>query len=886
MIPMKALALALLSSAALVCAAQRLPIAFERNQGQADQGIEYLARTGGYTLALSGGGAQMVARDLHVSVTFSGSRTAPAETEGKLPGVVNYLVGRDRAAWHTGIPTYSRIRYRDVYPGVDAVYYGREGGLEYDLVVAPGAQPRLIRIRYAGARGLRIDAAGDLIIEAAGGTLRQKRPVIYQEIAGLRQRVEGGYELHGDTVGFRLGAYDRTRPLVIDPALTWATYFGGGLTDQALAAAFDSSGNVYATGSTQTSRGDVDVFVTKLNPTGTSVIFTAVFGGGLGDDEAKGIVVDSTGAVYIAGATDSDDFPLVANTQNLAGLGTDAFFAKLDPTGKTLVYSNYLGGSSDDIAFAAALDSGGNLWLGGATISVDLPVSRSGVQRTYAGGIDGFVAEIDPTGKMIYTSYLGGTGDDYVFGIAVDAAGNIYTAGSTKSTDFPGTSAGFQASNGGATDAWAARLAPGAGAIQWATYLGGSGDEEATAMTIDAAGSVYLAGDTTSTNFPTANPYQGSFGGGGSDIFAAKIAGDGSKLVYATYLGGSGAEIGNSIAVDGNGAAYIAGTTNSSNFPVSFGFQSALRGSTDGVVASLSPQGNSLLFSSYIGGTADDSAEALAVSCTAGLAVVGSTASTNFPVTGGVVQTKNNGGTSDGYLALIAAGTAPTTISPGGVVNAATSAPAPVSPGSLISIYGTSLAQTTGGATSTPLPASVGGTSVNINGVAAPVIFVSPNQVNVQVPYEISTGTANATAASGCGTSGGVSFQVVPAAPYLLLGADGSALVQNQDFTFNSATNAAPKGSVVTVYLIGIGPLDTPVATGAAAPADRLVRATSQAKALIGGFDTVIQFLGLTPGFVGLAQANLVVPNLSPGKYPVVITVNGVESNAGTMYVK
>ena len=885
MIPMKALALALLSSAALPGAAPRLPIAFERNQGQADQGIEYLARTSGYTLALSGGRAQMLARDFRVSLTFAGARASAAEAEGKLPGVVNYLVGRDRAAWHTGIPTWSRVRYRDIYPGVDAVYYGHNGGLEYDLVVAPGAQPRLIRMRYAGARALRIDAAGDLVIEAAGGTLRQKRPVIYQEIAGLRRRVEGGYELRGDTVAFRLDGYDRTRPLVIDPALTWATYFGGGLTDQALAAAFDSSGNVYAAGSTQTSRGDVDVFVTKLNPTGTSVIFTAVFGGGLGDDEAKGIVVDSTGAVYIAGATDSDDFPLVANTQNLGGLGTDGFFAKLDPTGKTLVYSNYLGGSSDDIAFAAALDSGGNLWLGGATISVDLPVSRSGLQRSYVGGIDGFVAEIDPTGKLNYLSYIGGTGDDYVFGIAVDAAGNIYTAGSTKSTDFPGTSSGFQPTNGGATDAWAARLAPGAAAIQWATYLGGSGDDEATAMTIDAAGSVYLAGDTGSTNFPTANPYQGSYGGGSKDIFAAKIAGDG-RLAYATYLGGSGAEIGNSIAVDGTGAAYIAGTTNSSNFPVSFAFQSALRGPTDGVVAALSPQGNSLLFSSYIGGAADDSVEALAVSCTAGLALVGSTASTNFPVTGGVVQAKNNGGTTDGYLALIAAGTAPTTISTGGVVNAATSALAPVSPGSLVSIYGTSLAQTTAGAASTPLPASVGGTSVNINGVAAPVIFVSPNQVNVQVPYEISAGTANATVTSGCGTSGGVSFPVVPAAPFLLLAADGSALVQNQDFTFNSASNAAPKGSVVTVYLIGIGPLDTPVATGAAAPSDRLVRATSQAKALIGGFDTVIQFLGLTPGFVGLAQANLVVPNLSPGKYPIVITVNGVDSNAGTMSVK
>jgi uncharacterized protein (TIGR03437 family) len=487
---------------------------------------------------------------------------------------------------------------------------------------------------------------------------------------------------------------------------------------------------------------------------------------------------------------------------------------------------------------------------------------------------------------MVYSSYVGGAADDYVFSVAVDGAGNLYTTGSTKSTDFPGTSTGFQPSNGGGTDAWVGKFAPGASALLWASYLGGSGDEDATALAIDGAGAVYVTGDTTSTNFPTANAYQGSYGGGASDTIVAKISGDGTKLVYSTYLGGSGGDIGNGIAVDSTGAAYIAGATNSTNFPSSFGFQSTLRGASEGTVTGLTPAGNALQFSSFIGGTLDDSAEAVAVSCTAGLAVVGSSASTNFPVTAGVPQSKNNGGT-DGFIALIAAGTATTTISPGGVVNAATSATAPVSPGSLISIYGASLAAAVGNVGTIPVPTSLNGTSVSINGVAAPVIFVSPNQVNVQVPYEVSTGSASATVTAGCGTSAAVSFEVVKAAPFLLLAADGSALVQNQDFTFNAANNAAPKGSTVVVYLIGIGPLDNPVATGAAAPTDgTLARATSTAKALIGGFDTSIKFLGLTPAYVGLAQANLEVPNLSPGKYPIVITVNGVDSNAGTMWVK
>jgi uncharacterized protein (TIGR03437 family) len=442
----------------------------------------------------------------------------------------------------------------------------------------------------------------------------------------------------------------------------------------------------------------------------------------------------------------------------------------------------------------------------------------------------------------------------------------------------------LQTANAGKGDAWVAKLSP-AGTITWATYLGGAGDDEAASIAVDASGATYITGDTASSNFPTANALQGSYAGGATDTFITKLSPDGKTLVYSTYLGGTGDEIGNSIGVDFAGNAYVGGATNSTNFPSTSGFQTASRGGVEGTISALSPDGKTLTFSSYIGGTGDDFVNTVALNCTTGLVLGGATTSTNLPVTTGVLQARF-GGAQDGFLAQVAAGTATTTVATGGIVNAATSASAPVAPGSLVSIYGSNLASGVLSASSVPLPTSLGGVTVTVNGATVPLIFVSPGQINFQLPYEVTAGTASATVTTACGTSTAVTFQVASAAPYLLPGPGGLALVQNQDFSINAANNAAAKGSVVTVYLIGIGPLDNAVATGAAAAGDPLSNATSSKKATIGGFDTSIKFLGLTPGFVGLAQANLEVPNLSPGQYPIVITINGVATNAADMWVK
>jgi uncharacterized protein (TIGR03437 family) len=866
-------------------ALNKLPVAFEPNRGQAAASVEYLAAARGYSLFLSSGKAEWSGpgSPTRISASLTGGLKSRAEAEVPLPGVVHYLLGPDRSAWHTGIPTYARVRYRQVYPRIDVVYYGREGRLEYDFVVAPGADPRQIRIAWRGARGLHLDSAGDLVLETATGAIRQQHPTIYQDVAGLRRELKGGYVLRGNIVRFQVAEYDRGLPLIIDPAVTWAAYSSATLLDEARAVTSDTSGNVYITGSALSTRGDSDCFVVKLDPTGKPV-WRVLVGAQDGDDDGYAIGVDAGGNVYVAGSTASDLFPTINATQTLAGQGTDGFIAKLAPTGSSYVYSNYLGGGSDEIAFSLAVDADSNLYVAGATLSVDFPVTRNGAQRVNGGGIDGFIGQFDATGKLIYCSYLGGGGDDFVLGIGLDGSGNMYLTGSTASADFPVTASAFQPKIGGATDAFVAKVAPG-GAITWATYVGGTGDDEANGIAVDAAGAAYITGGTASTNFPTANAYQGANAGGARDVFVSKVSPDGTKLAYSTFLGGSKDELGNGIAVDSAGNAYIGGSSNSTDFPSSSAFQDALKGSVDGVVAELSAAGT-LLFSSFLGGTGSDFVSSVAVNCVSGLVVAGTSGSNNFPATVGTAVLNYAAGATTGFAARVAAGAAPTTVAAGGVVNAATSSSAPVSPGSLISIYGTNLGSGTAGASSTPLATSLGGATVTINGAPAPLVYVSPGQINAQLPYEIPAGTASATVTAGCGTSAAVPFQVVPAAPFLLLGGDGAALVQHQDFTFNAQNNPARAGSVIVVYLIGIGPLDNAVATAAAAPADKLSSATLPVKAAIGNADSVVKFLGLTPGFVGLAQANLVVPVLSPGKYPIVITVNGVESNAATMYIQ
>jgi len=879
------------------------PVAFEPNRGQAPPDVEFLARAGGFSLALESGAAGWISRGSRITARLSGARHVKAEPEGRLPGVVNY-VALDPSASQTGIPTYARVRYRQVYPGIDVVYYGGAASgpasLEYDFAIAPGGDPRQIRWQYQGARALRVDSAGDLVLETPSGAIRQHRPLVYQEVAGVRRQIAGRYVLRGNSVRFAVAAYDRTRALVIDPVITWATYFGNGAPDVAEAVAVDGTGNIYLAGSTISSYGDADVFAAKLNPSGATTVYTVVFATSsypaTSNDYAHAISVDSSGAVCIAGETYSSDFPADTTyiTKTAVADGSTffhVFISKLDPTGTSLVYSHYVAGGGSERAYGVAVDSSANAYLVGLTTSTDFPVTTGTAQTTHSSGADAFVMKFDTSGNRSYATFLGGTGDDYAYAVAVDSAGDAFVTGQTNSSNFPVTSSVYQSHEAGGYDAFVTKLSPG-GTLVFSTLLGGSGDDFGFAIAIDSNGAAYVAGETKSTDFPTLNPFQAKFGGGAGDIFVSKVDASGATLSYSTFLGGTGEDIAYGISLDAGRNAYITGSTTSGDLPTSNAFQTTNLGVINAVVAALDSTGSSLLFSSYLGGaggssasTVGDSGNAIVMSCTSGLVVVGATSSTDFPTTTGTVTPTSPGTGSNAFVAKLSAGGTPV-VALGGVLNSASNGVGPVAPGSLVTIYGSGLAQSTQTAPSTPWGISLGGASVAVNGAGAPLYYASPSQINIQLPYETSRGVANVTVTSACGASQAVSFQVAQAAPYIFQRADGTAVAQNQDHSINAQGNGAKVNSVVTVYLTGIGPLDNPVATGAAAPNSPLSRTTLPVHVTIGNFDTTVQFLGLTPGFVGLAQANLFVPNLSPGEYPIIITIGGIDSNPAMMWVQ
>ena len=689
-------------------------------------------------------------------------------------------------------------------------------------------------MRYEGATGVRLDRDGDLLIDTPDGPVRQYRPVAYQEIAGLRRKVAGRYLLHGGTVRFALARYDRSRPLVIDPVLAWATYLGGTSLDSAEAVAADASGNVYMAGWTvDPTYGDADALVAKLSPDGTKLVFTTIFPGS-DNDLAHGIAIDSGGNLYVTGETASVDF--YADYTYLSpyarGGYRHVFVSKLDPTGQSLIYSHYVAGSGEEIAYGIALDAAGNACIVGVTNSPDLPVSSSGIPQTaLSGGTDAFAVKFSSSGAGLYSTFLGGTGSDVANAVAMDAAGNAVITGQTNSTNFPVTSGAYQPTIAGGNDAFVTKLST-TGAMVFSTYFGGSGEDGGNGVALDGSGGIYITGETASTDFPMVNAFQKTFGGGNGDVFVAKLSPDGTSLVYSTYLGGTGEDLGSAIAVDAGGNAYLTGSTTSIDLPVADAFQASIKGTANALVAALDASGANLLFSSFLGGsgtvtssgTAGDFANAIAVSCSAGVVVAGATASSDFPVTVSVAQATYAGG-GDGFIARIAAGGTPA-INSGGVVNSANLGAGPVAPGSQVSILGTGLAVATQTAASTPWSTALAGAAVSINGNPVPIAFASAGRIDVQLPYETGTGNAVAMVTVPCGTSAAAVFQVAAAAPYIRQNANGDAVATNQDNSVNSADNPARTGSIVTVSLTGIGPLDNPVATGTAAPMSPLSQAT------------------------------------------------------------
>jgi len=713
----------------------KLPLSFEANRGQTDPHVNFISRGSGYTLYLTSTEAVLTLRQNLGSAQPTAGRKNPqisskrrvigetqeaelGETKGHvpsalrmklvganrsadieglepLPGKSNYFIGNDPTKWHTDIPTYAKVRYWDIYPGVDLVYYGHQQLLEYDFIVAAGANPKTIRLAIAGVEKLESDTDGDLVLGTNEGEVRLHKPIVYQEVGGIRKEIAGRFVVRGKRqIGFGVAAYDTERPLIIDPVLSYSTYLGGSADDVGQAIAVDSAGNAYVTGRTSSSNfptasplqptcascssGRENAFVTKLNATGSALLYSTYLGGS-GSDFGNGIAVDSTGNAYVTGGTSSSNFPTIAAFQaTCASCGSgqeNAFVTKLNATGSALLYSTYLGGTGGDFGSGIAVDTVGNAYVTGGASSSNFP-TKNPLQLNLGGGQDAFVTKLDPIGSaLVYSTFLGGSASDGGSGIAVDAGGNAYVTGSTTSSNFP-TKNALQPTPGGSDDAFVTKLDPTGSALVYSTYLGGSGSDGGSGIAVDSGENAYVTGGTASFDFPTANPFQATCGGcrpAQPNAFVSKLNAGGSALVYSTFLGGKGngtdGDVGNAIAVDTSNSVYVTGMTSSPNFPLTspiqttfvpqtcsfnyYGVPYTLPCGNTAFVTKLNPAGSPLVYSTYLGASGGNFEEGLGIAVdNAGNAYVTGRATSNFLVTPGTFQT-SPGGHADAFVAKV-----------------------------------------------------------------------------------------------------------------------------------------------------------------------------------------------------------------------------------------
>ena len=659
-----------------------LPLAFERDAGRSGAEVDFLAHTPAGTTLIGSDGATLMlgeedkAEALRLELANGAGTTDPRALE-RLPGEVNYLVG-ERSRWKTGIGTYERVRYLNVYPGVSLDWYGNQRQLEYDFRLAPDADPGRIAFRIGGAEHLRLASNGDLLIDTGRATVRQRAPVAYQTIAGERHPVESSFALRDRTVGFELGAYDRTRPLVIDPlVLAYSTYLGGNNSDLSTGIAIDSSGAAYVTGFTSStdyctgagcsiegdSTGD-DAYVSKLNPAGDALAYSTYLGGDL-EERALGIAVDSSGAAFVTGFTLSTDYCTGAGCSiegDPADDTYDAFVSKLTPAGDALAYSTYLGGDGIDIGRGIEIDSAGAAYVTGDTSSSDYCTGPGCSIEGDPGddNSDAFVSKLNPAGTALaYSTYLGGDSYDVGHAIAVDSGGAAFITGQTESTDYcTGGGCSIETDQTG-PDAFVSKVAADGTTLTYSTYLGGNIDDPTVLgpgahdsgieIAVDGAGATYVIGSTESTDFNTVDPIEGNEGG--FDAFVSKLASTGTTLTYSTYLGGNDRDFAGAIAVDSLGAAYVTGSTLSTDFNT-VGELEGDSGGTDAFVSKLTPAGNALAYSTYLGGSDSDGGGGIAVDDPGAAYITGSTGSTDWCTGAGCSLEEDSSG-SDAFVAKL-----------------------------------------------------------------------------------------------------------------------------------------------------------------------------------------------------------------------------------------
>jgi uncharacterized protein (TIGR03437 family) len=693
-----------------------------------------------------------------------------------------------------------------------------------------------------------------------------------------------------------------------------------------------------------------DAFIAKFTPTGSLVYVTYL--GGSADDIVTSLAVDASGDVYATGMTNSPNFPTTTGAlqPKFAGRGDitcnplgDAFVAKLNPSGTQLIYSTYLGGSLDDAGTAITIDAAGNAYVAGTTLSINFPVTPGVVQKNLAGGGgepgkpicnglpdvdsgDAFVAKLNPSGsQLLFSTYLGGSLDDAALAIAIDSSDNVYVAGATLSSDFPVTAGTFQRTYQGVDpqneffhtgDGFITKLNSTATALLYSTYLGGAGDDIIYSITVDGEGDAYVAGSTSSRNFPvTAGAVQRTYGGyyglpflveqNVGDGFVTELNPSGTALSYSTYLGGANNDVAYAVALDAAGLMYVAGSTDSPGtvlppFPVTpNAFQSTWGGDGgqspywpigDGFFTIINPNLTTPVYSTFFGGSMDDQFGGLAFDPSGNLWIVGNTMSYNLPVTARSAAQPAYGGlrasdSDKGDAMLVEFTGLPSATSVTSLLNGASFGTAPVAPGSLITIFGVFPGVATTSAPGLPLPNSLGGASVTINGSPAPLNFVNGTQINTQVPWDVALGPATAVVTSGGVASTPFKFTVGPTGPGIFTYGANLAVAQNDDYSLNTAQNPAAVGSFIIVYMTGGGAVNATIPTGAASPSTPVASVKAPASATIGGKDADILFLGMAPYFVGIVQADVKIPDLSTGTYPVVITVGGVQSNGAMVGV-
>jgi hypothetical protein len=664
---------------------------FEANKGQTDPDVRFIARSSGYTMYLTETGAvfslKVPAQSAGVddqtkgsrttgkaspnlsdslNMTFAGSNEHPGiEGLGEALTKTNYYIGTKR---YNNLPNYDQVAYKDLYTGIDAVFYGNANNqLEYDLVVTPNTDPSQIRLQFDGSESISVNDNGELCAKTARAELVQQKPFAYQDIDGERREIPSRYVLSDrGTVSFELGDYDRSRVLVIDPALNYLTYIGGTALDSVFEIAADAQGNAYISGDTESlnfhgePRNNNDgsaAYVAKINAQGTAFVYLTILEGN-GDDEGRGIAVDASQNVYVTGVG-SHFFPTTSGAYDTThGVlnNSDVFVAKLNAAGD-LVYSTFLGGTDEDEGFDVVVDAGGKAYVTGFTHSNIAFPSKNKYQGcgfvfpTSLDSIDAFLTVLNASGSDItYSTCIGGSvTEDQGFSVALDPSNNAYVTGLAKGGNFP-TKNGFQSQSGGGTDAWVAKFNPaasGEASLVYSTYLGGGGTDQGNGVAVDGNGQAHITGLTGSFNFPLKNAFRST--NQVNEAFVTVLNSSGTALVNSSFLGGQDQETGVNIALGAGGAIYVTGSTLSSNFPTSLPFQSARAGVRDAFVTKIKfPTG--VITSSFLGGNGNDAGNGIAVKGNF-IYAVGDTGSTNLATTAGVIKgTTNN---ADGFVAKI-----------------------------------------------------------------------------------------------------------------------------------------------------------------------------------------------------------------------------------------